>query len=206
MSLQMTGKPRKGLLVSKMTGKLEGLQAINTNTLTNLFCQAMRKTSAICKICYSWAMLTGSRKNCAAPWQRNGEILSSGPLPARDIPRIDTVLGRFQAHGELINRQHAANLLEIARSNPDTRFGFWTKLPGFVRGMEIPENVTLVYSNPIVDRIMTKPPRGFHKVFNCVTDDRAEINCGPLKCRDCKMCYGRTTGATVIVEKVKVRN
>jgi hypothetical protein len=32
---------RKGVHISKMTGKLDGLLAINTNTVTNTFCQKM---------------------------------------------------------------------------------------------------------------------------------------------------------------------
>ena len=51
--------------ISTMTGKLAGLHAINSNTLTNDFCSTMRKTESICKVCYSAAMLSGSRKNCA---------------------------------------------------------------------------------------------------------------------------------------------
>jgi hypothetical protein len=38
-------KTRQGVHISKMTGKLEGLLAINTNTVTNKFCQKMSATS-----------------------------------------------------------------------------------------------------------------------------------------------------------------
>lgn len=40
-------KQRAGVHVSTMTGKLAGIQAINTNTLTNEFCSTMRETGAI---------------------------------------------------------------------------------------------------------------------------------------------------------------
>jgi len=47
--------------VSVMTGKLVEIPAINTNTLTNEFCQEMHTSSpkCICWDCYSYAMLEG---------------------------------------------------------------------------------------------------------------------------------------------------
>jgi formate hydrogenlyase subunit 6/NADH:ubiquinone oxidoreductase subunit I len=61
----------------------------------------------------------------------------------------------------------------------------------------------LVYSNPKIDRVMRKPPRGFHRVFNNVTTKyRGDANCTGQKCIDCQLCYKFDT-ASVIVEHVK---
>jgi len=59
---------------STMTGKLKGIPAINTNTVTNEFCIKMNETDAICKSCYSMNMLSGSRKNCQPAFERNSAI------------------------------------------------------------------------------------------------------------------------------------
>ncbi len=91
--------------VSTMTGKLKGLDAINTSPLDNNFCQTMSKNSDnICHYCYSQKMLKGLRKNCRPSWKANGELLSESELTAEQLPKIKTELCRFSAHGELINR------------------------------------------------------------------------------------------------------
>ena len=62
---------------SKMSGKLAGIQAINTNTATNPFCikESKKKDSnRICGKCYSVSMLSSYRKNCQPAFQRNSEI------------------------------------------------------------------------------------------------------------------------------------
>jgi hypothetical protein len=92
--------------LSTMTGKLTGFKAINTNTVTNEFCQKMNKTESICGSCYSMAMLQGSRKNCQPAWQNNSEILSQALLTARQLPVINERYFRFHGHGELINATH----------------------------------------------------------------------------------------------------
>ena len=63
--------------ISVMTGKLVEIPAINTNTLTNEFCQKMRTSSpkCICWYCYSYDMLEGSRKNCQPAWEHNSLLL-----------------------------------------------------------------------------------------------------------------------------------
>ena len=65
--------------ISKMTGKLEGFQAISTNTMTNKYCSdqnakaVANKTDNICGDCYSWSMLRTYRKNMAPALQRNSD-------------------------------------------------------------------------------------------------------------------------------------
>ena len=195
---------------SKMTGKLEGIPALNTNTLTNSFCSKMRKTDTVCKVCYSASMLEGMRKSCVPSWQRNSDILSQA-IPVDNLPTINAHSFRFHGHGELINYAHLENFMNISRKNPDTYFALWTKRTGFVRkwlkNNDVLDNVIFIYSNPRTDRVMDTPPEGFEKVFNSVYDDtvsEGQTPCTGQKCRDCMACY-RHNEHTVIVEKVKKR-
>jgi len=43
--------------ISKMSGKLHGIGAINTDTTTNEFCVRQKDTDTICGKCYSHRML-----------------------------------------------------------------------------------------------------------------------------------------------------
>jgi len=194
---------------SKLTGKLTGIKAFNTNTLSNDFCTKMRKTEAICKECYSAAMLQGVRQNCVKPWERNSKIFSV-TMEEEALPIVNAHSFRFHAHGELINYVHLENFMRIAKKNPFTIFALWTKRIGFVRRWlkdnQI-DNVIFIYSNPSTKKVMNRPPKGFDKVFNAVYDDSIEEGqtlCTGKSCIDCMACY-RNNEHTVIVEKVKKR-
>ena len=73
--------------------------------------------------------------------------------------------------------------------------------------LSIPSNLILVYSNPRIDKVMTEPPKYFHKVFNNVSPDNhtRKQNCTGQKCRDCWLCYSKHSGCNVIIEGVKNR-
>ena len=48
------------LKISNMTGKLEDIQALNSNTLSNAFCKKENQSNnpdKICTICYSFYMI-----------------------------------------------------------------------------------------------------------------------------------------------------
>lgn len=192
--------------VSIMSGKLEGIDAINTNTVTNEFCKkahSLQNPNSICTYCYSMYMLNTYRKNCQDSFQRNSDILASD-VPIDKI-KFKSPYVRYNGHGELINENHFINLCAIAASDPDRTFVLWTKRTRIVRQNidHVPPNMILVYSNPAVDRVMTVPPRGFHRVFNNVTEKyTGEANCTGQKCIDCLLCYKFDT-EKVIVEHVK---
>jgi hypothetical protein len=186
-----------------MTGKLDGIAGINTSTVDNEFCQAMQKTDAVCRSCYSQAMLEGMRKNCRPAWKKNLELLSNDGL--EKIPQITKRSARFHAHGELKNTQHAINFLLIAHKNKGTRFAFFTKRPRLVQNavkvVGLPDNVTLVYSSPKIDK-QAKLPKGFHKVFTVYSMDRDSITCAGQKCKDCLQCFNRS-GPINVHEKLR---
>jgi len=197
------------LKISTMTGKLKGIPAINTNTLTNEFCQKMHSSSSqcICTDCYSFAMLQGSRKNCQPAWQLNSDILSSDLL-GYPLPQFNSLYVRFDGHGELINETHFINYLLITEHNPKTTFTLFTKRHKLVKKVletrKKPQNLILVYSNPIVDRITDKKPQYFSKVFNTTTEKSTRDNCTGRKCIECLACY--THGTDTLVEMKKARS
>jgi len=191
-----------------MTGKLVEIPAINTNTLTNKFCQKMHSSceKCICWDCYSFAMLEGSRKNCAPAWEKNSILLKSNIL--KEIPQFNTLYFRFDGHGELINETHFINYLLITEHNPKTTFSLFTKRHKLVKRVletrKKPQNLILVYSNPIVDRITDKIPYYFDKVFNTTTEKSTRDNCTGRKCIECLACY--THGTDTLVEMKKARS
>ena len=194
--------------ISVMTGKLVEIPAINTNTLTNEFCQKMRTSSpkCICWYCYSYDMLEGSRKNCQPAWEHNSLLLKSGLLS--EIPTFNSLYVRFDGHGELINETHFINYLLITEHNQKTTFSLFTKRSKLVKKVldtrKKPQNLILVYSNPLVDRITDKIPSYFDKVFNTTTEKSTRDNCTGRKCIECLACY--THGTNTLVEMKKARS
>ena len=84
--------------ISKMTGKLEGFQAISTNTITNSYCNKnydKQDPDNICTFCYSNEMLKTFRKNMAPALQRNTELLAAKVLHPDGLPVINSAFFRF---------------------------------------------------------------------------------------------------------------
>ena len=198
--------------ISKMTGKLQGLQAISTNTVTNKFCNkqnASKNDDVICKHCYSHSMLNTYRKNMQDCLQRNSDTLSLQDLEDADIPRINQLYMRFNAHGELINETHLKNLIKICIKNPAVTFALWSKRKDIIIkyfdkiGMR-PRNLKLVFSNSIINTIID-PPKYFDSTFNNVDADymKEKQNCTGQKCIDCLLCYTHND-TKQIVEAVKI--
>lgn len=198
--------------ISVMTGKLDGLRAISTNTRTNPYCikqNASGDPDNICTKCYSHTMLSSYRKNMQPALQRNSDALSTRVLPTVDLPKITDPVFRFDAHGELINETHLLNLVAICEYNPGTAFALWTKrndiVSKYFRTRAKPANMTLIYSNPKISHIMAKPPKFFDRTFNNVLEHEyvERQNCTGQQCKDCLLCYTPGNGVTTIVEKVK---
>lgn len=199
-----------------MTGKLEGFQAISTNTVSNEYCQKQYKkqdAKNICTFCYSHNMLNTFRKNMQASLQRNTDLLNSKVLHPDALPVINSAFFRFNAHGELAldKKQGTINLenyVNIAIKNPHCTFSLWTKrfdiIKPYFDNHEKPKNLILIYSSPLTNHIMTKVPKHFDKTFNTVveTDFVEKQNCTGQKCKDCLLCYKKDT-TSIIVEKVK---
>jgi len=203
-------QPNKLHISTKMSGKMLGIHALNTNTLSNVFCRHMNQTSTICGNCYSYRMLDTYRQNCTDLFQHNSDLLKH-LMKWDDLPRLYTVDFRINAHGELINLNHLINVHNIASKNPDTVVTLWSKRRDIINKYQQqytqPENQIHIFSNPAVDSIMESPPVGFDKVFNVVSDGtNPRINCGS-RCRDCTIgknnksaCYTLDSGVDCIIE------
>ena len=201
------------VFISNLTGKLEKMRAVSVNTLTNPFCIKMHKSikEIICTHCYSFYFLEGFRKNAAAALQRNSELLSKRVLDKKELPTIKDKVFRFNAHGEMINKKHLQNYVNITEINPDCMFSLYSKnkkliIDYFDSGLKKPSNLILVYSNPKLDNIKFKSPRWFDKVFNNVSENKfvKHQNCTGQKCKDCLICY-KKDAVNVIVESVRYR-
>jgi hypothetical protein len=179
-----------------MSGKLEGLSAINTNPLTNPFCQ---NRGGICAECYAKVALMSYRQSCVPLFQRNSELISSGEL--EDIPIIFSALVRFNAYGELINSTHYENLTRIARRNPHCHFALWTKREDLVDPKLAPKNMNLIYSVAEIDG-EPRIPKGFD---NCYIVTSSGKTCGE-RCIVCRRCYLLTGKIikTVITHQKKI--
>ena len=197
--------------ISKMTGKLDGFKAISSNTTTNPYCikqNASADLSNICTKCYSHAMLKSYRKNMAPSLERNSQSLSNSVLPNDQLPIVLDAFFRFNAHGELINEIHLINLVNIAIKNPSCNFALWTKQNGIIKkyfdNNDKPSNLILIYSNPKISTILSKPPKHFDKTFNNVLDHEhtEKQNCTGQQCKACLLCY-KHNDINTIVEKVK---
>ena len=202
------------LKISTMTGKMQNIPAINTNTLTNPFCiqtSKSKRVDSICGKCYSVKMLSTYRANCVAPFERNSLLLSKAIIPDDELPVINAHSFRFHGHGELINSTHYYNFVRIARKNPHCVFALWTKRRDIIGEGAYsryiyprhPDNLILVYSNPTIDKVMKRPPKYFDKVFNNTTGLTESDNCSGRKCIECLQCYRLDSGVDVIIEKVK---
>ena len=198
--------------VSRMTGKLTDLQAISTKTRTNEFCVKMAsadKQDWICKYCYSHKTLdAGVYPSLEPALQHNSDVLSAAPLQPEQMPKFKkkTEYIRLSAHGDLINETHLDNLIQIVRANPSKHFALWSKRVTMVRKYfkqnSIPDNLQLVWSNPVINKVINTPPAPFHRVFNNVSHKGYKENCTGQRCKDCLLCY-TDSGVTTIVEKVK---
>lgn len=194
------------LKISEGSGKLEHINSINTNPLSNPFCNKMSEIKGtVCSKCYSRRACSSYRKCATTAWDDNAAQLIEH-IPETELPIINAAFFRFNSHGELLNDEHFVNLCKIARKNPHCKFTLWTKRKRIVERhrMYIPRNMILIYSTPKIDVITMKYgiPKGFHKVFNVVSkSSKFPYNCFG-RCIDCLVCYDKET-ESVITERLK---
>ena len=160
------------LHISKGAFKMEGINNISSNTLTNEYCIKQKdKKDIICNKCYSFKGLN-FRKSMVNVLQNNSELLSNSIIEWDNLPRIFDLYFRFSSHGELINLNHLENLNNICLKNPKTTFTLWSKrfdiVKKFFDNNEKPSNLILIYSNPVLNKPLEKLPKYFDKTFNNV--------------------------------------
>lgn len=195
------------LKISKMSGKLKGLQALNTSPLQNDFCQVRHNAKiGICEKCYSINMCKTFRQNAEVTWKKNGDILSSLIIPDKLLPFINQAFFRFSAHGELINETHLINLINICNRNSHCTFALWTKREALfnrvIQEHGKPKNLIAIYSVTEIDTIIENVPENFDKAFCVKSYNDININCGN-RCMTCLKCYKLDDPTKIIIEKLK---
>ena len=158
------------LHISKGSFKLEKINNLSTNTLTNEYCITQKdKEEIICNKCYSFTTLN-FRKTMQPLLENNSKLLSESIIQWDNLPRIFDLYFRFSSHGELINMNHLQNLINICLKNPKTSFTLWSKrfdlIKKFFDKNKKPDNLILIYSNPKLNKPLEKLPKYFDKTFN----------------------------------------
>ena len=192
---------------SKMSGKLEGIPALNTDTTSNKFCiERSKDKDSICSQCYSWNMLKTFRKNAVPRFLKNSNLISESVLDRSELPHPKSLVARFNGHGELINTNHVQNIVNFALSYPKVTFTLWTKKRGVIQAFfnkqKKPDNLLLIFSNDKIDCVYKKVPKHFDKVFNVVSKKNSHVNCEG-KCIDCLKCYDTQDKSEQIIEVIK---
>jgi len=176
--------------------KMDNMQSINTNGLTNKFCIASSKKDMVCKSCYSNRQLK-FYGNMIKPLQNNSDILSTTTLKFEDVPVINAQVFRFNSFGELINELHFRNLNFIASANPNATFALWTKRFKIVNKYYTkhpkPDNLILIHSSYKLNNRDMMPSIWYDKVFTVYDRWYASvndivINCQE-RCNECRICY-----------------
>lgn len=203
-------------VTNKHGGKMEGMQSISTNCLSNARClQRCKNGEAVCSHCFAMAQFKYRTNNVPA-FEQNSRLLSESILPEWQLPHINALYFRFEAFGDLINENHIINYMNICRLNPQTKFALWSKNPDIIAkaisdGHKKPDNLIIVYSSFRLNKAEAGIRERYafiDKVFT-VYDSEASaknnnvvINCGGKKCRECLLCY-QNNGVATISELLK---
>lgn len=204
-------KKTYGITISTHSGKLSGMQSLSTSCMDNPRCALYAKCEgSICEKCYArnYQTFRGTLKNAM---MKNGEVLREKLLD--EYPILNAAYFRIESFGDVANVTQARNYIRLAKRNPQTTFGWWTKNPDIVDAAILlegrPENIVFIISSVYQNRRMNPFKRypWVDKVFTVYTEDyieehRVSINCGENQCMGCLQCYKRG-GCKYINEKIK---
>lgn len=183
------------------------------------------KVVDICGVCYSHKSLKGYLKSNQKALDRN-IIFAERLLNHDEIKQFFFLESffRFSHHGDLltelcddngqvIQKFDKFNMIEnfcrIAEYNPHCNFSVWTKrkdiINKFFSNRKKPKNFIVIYSNLTIDKVLTKIPKHFDKVFNNVSKDfqKENQNCTGQKCFTCLRCYKHDADTNIIIEAIK---
>jgi len=184
------------------SGKMKGMQSLSTNTLTNSLCTKNHQIEgSICAKCYSQTLLK-MRKTLQAKTERNTILLTKRILKFEELPYVNTLYFRFEAFGDVHNRTHLINYMNMAIKNPHCRFALFTKnykvAYEYFQHNPIPTNVNIILSSLMINKpisvdkfikagIKVKTFTVYRK--EAVAQNNIEINCGAKSCISCLNCY-----------------
>jgi hypothetical protein len=82
---------------------------------------------------------------------------------------------RIHDSGDFYSPSYFAKWLEIARLNPSVRFYAYTKSHSFIRGIELPENMDLIYSlGSTKDELINQDTERHSKIFYSAEEMQAQ--------------------------------
>lgn len=204
-------KTMRDMFCINHSGKMREMISLSSSPAANGRCKHRAECGGddcICTHCYSRSMME-IYDALGVKLAANTEALTSEIIPGVNIPEVNEArhpYGRIEAFGDLVNEVHAINYISLIGCNPSVFWGWWTKNPDIIAAAlvtgeyEIPENVNVIYSNPIIDKPIRladiqKIYPFVKKVFNVFSSaEKArelgyKINCGANYCRGCGICY-----------------
>lgn len=187
--------------------KLAGILSINTPNYCNKQCMKNAQVEgSICQKCYATRYLK-MRKRLRDALERNYKLLTSSILPLNELPRFNTLYGRFESFGDLSNEIQFINYLNVCNVNPQTTFAIWTKNPHIISavlndmGYKKPDNLIIIVSSLFINipwkyKILPYADRYWFidKIFTVydkktIKEKNININCGARDCMSCGLCY-----------------
>ena len=131
-------------------------------------------------------------------WRSNGDAVRSDPVRACDAVRVYCQrkrprLFRWHVAGDVMSRQHFAEICRVARACPGTRFLMFTKSYAYIAG-EIPANLSIVFSiwpgmpRSTIPARLRRFPRAY--AGDCRADPRFKraLHCEG-HCQSCALCW-----------------
>lgn len=183
------------------TGKMSGMVSLSTSPINPICLARAKNKTSICSHCYSVAM-NKRYTTFGSKLINNAMLLSKEVYRVDDMPKINCLVFRLEAFGDLTNTNQVKNYFNLCIANPLVKFALWTKNPNFIEeviieGYEKPQNLTIIYSSPFVNAKATgicEKYKFIDKVFTVyskdfVKDNNIAINCGDKKCLNCLVCY-----------------
>ncbi len=175
-------------------GKLEDIRSISVKL--GKFCGNMRKNcKSICSECYAVEMLS-YRPQLNKRLENNYRLLTTSIIPFDMLPIITDKVFRIHSFGEFENLIHVQNIYNLCLKNPEVLIVAWSKrVDLFSKMLDRPSNLTLIYSNPLLNDVKIKKPKMFDKMFTVFTEEGIkehgiEVNC-LMKCNTCMKCYSK---------------
>ena len=206
---------------TKHNGKMSGMTSLSTTCKCNPICikriecagraaemikeNPLRTDVSICGLCFSDRQ-QDYMGSMTEPLARNYKILNNGIIRDDWLPVLNVLYFRGESFGDFASVNAVINFANLARKNPDTIFGVWTKNISFFKtayymgkkagiGYPIPLNVIVIQSSRYINRKDEKSDRA-DAVFTVYTREYAElhnipITCGARACLTCLRCYKR---------------
>lgn len=203
-------KEENSLLVSTLSGKLEGMHSVSSSPELNKFCPRYAKCKgSICADCFSRRSIipelggykTGLRENL-----KHNYYWLHAEHELEEFPVLNDLYSRIESHADVDDVIQAINYIKFCMHNPLTHFTAWTKNPliwndAFKR-IEKPANLKMIYSSPMknievkYESIVRVFP-WIDKVFTVYEPEyilahselESAINCGSRQCLGCLLCY-----------------